>query len=257
MTWIVGSADHPTGAVLIGDIRVTFKDRNGAHDGVRKIHQVAPNIVCGFAGSVKVGFEMVDSLRQYIIDGGWSADCAPTGRIVWKWWRQARHLWASVDPTPKALGCSLMIAGAQPAKGFVHKNSVYRLRHSSEFRPERITRDAVSIGSGSGVESLLKAMTTPTIDQYTLAQQHQDLSKVHPLGVYGRILATAIQATSAKAISPHLHLCVVRCNDILWAPSHEVAPKATQGAMPVVATDWPSFAKFASTIGAAAEAAVG
>jgi 20S proteasome alpha/beta subunit len=46
---------------------------------LRKIHPVAPNIVIGFAGSVQVGFEMVDLLRDYIAEEN-GGDCLPDGK---------------------------------------------------------------------------------------------------------------------------------------------------------------------------------
>jgi len=140
---------HPTGAVLVADVRVSFA--SGEHDMLRKIHEVAPNIAIGFAGSVRVGFDMVESLRGYIANGHFG-DCPPTGRIVSKWWRRARYDWKSVDPQQEKLGCALIIAGAQAAKGFVHRNIAYRLC-APDFEPETIDREPRSIGSGNQVAS--------------------------------------------------------------------------------------------------------
>ena len=53
---------HLLGAVLVADVRVSFP--SGEYDMLRKLHPVAPNIVIGFAGSVAVGFDMVDSLPR-------------------------------------------------------------------------------------------------------------------------------------------------------------------------------------------------
>ncbi len=64
MTWVIGMAGHFIGGVLLSDIRVTFKGQP-ARDLIRKIHQVGPNVVIGFAGSVRLGFSLVEDLRAY------------------------------------------------------------------------------------------------------------------------------------------------------------------------------------------------
>lgn len=255
VTWVIGMAEHPTGAVLVGDVCVTFTNSGTEHDMLQKIHAVAPNMACGFAGSVRVGFEMVESLRAYIAAGSWG-DCPPTGRIVSKWRRQARRAWDQIDPPAKKLGCSLIVAGAQAPKGFVHKNIAYRLR-DPQFEPERIDREPRAIGSGNQVAEYCKLLGQSGFEWYLQYQEHPELMHpdAGPLAPFGAILADAIQKNPAKGVSPHLHLCVVRCNDMHWGTNDITLKDGQPWTMPHVASDWPSFQHLAGQVGAAANMA--
>lgn len=161
MTWGIGGAEHLSGAVLVADVRVTFRGTGQQRDMLKKIHQVAPNIVCGFAGSVQIGFDMVRSLHEYIVDSSGGL-CLPTGRLVHRWWRTARRAWKHADSEAQKLGCSLIVAGAQPRRGFIHPNTAYKLR-APEFSPERIRREPVAIGSGNNVEAYRELLVRPAI----------------------------------------------------------------------------------------------
>jgi 20S proteasome alpha/beta subunit len=68
VTWVIGMSGHLIGAVLVADVRVSFP--SGQRDTLRKIHPVAPNIAIGFAGSVAIGFDMVESLEASPFETG-------------------------------------------------------------------------------------------------------------------------------------------------------------------------------------------
>jgi hypothetical protein len=67
MTWIVGAAPPIGYAVGISDIRVTFSDAS-ERDCLQKIYPISPFIAAGFAGSVRIGFAIVDTLRLQLKD---------------------------------------------------------------------------------------------------------------------------------------------------------------------------------------------
>ncbi len=255
VTWVIGMAEHPSGAVLVADVRVTFKGSGVECDMLQKIHPVAPNMACAFAGSVRFGFEMVESLRTYIAAGSWGA-CPPTGRIVRTWWRHARRAWTQVDAEDKMLGCSLIIAGAQAHHGFVHKNIAYRLRHP-KFELERIDREPRAIGSGNQVEAYRKLLGQSGFEWYQQYQQYPQLMQpgAGPLAPFGAILADAVTKNPAKGVSPHLHLCVVRCNDIQWGTNDTTLKNGQPWSMPPVADTWKAFQALADKVGAASETA--
>ena len=52
-------------AVGISDIRVTTP--NEERDCLQKIYAVGPGVALGFAGSVAIGFAMVDRLRAKLV----------------------------------------------------------------------------------------------------------------------------------------------------------------------------------------------
>jgi len=65
MTWIVGTPTMFGYSFGISDVRVTLRDGVEV-DCLRKIHNVGRFIAAGFAGSVKIGFAMVDELASLL-----------------------------------------------------------------------------------------------------------------------------------------------------------------------------------------------
>jgi hypothetical protein len=253
VTWVIGMSGHLLGAVLVADVRVSFP--SGERDMLRKIHPVAPNIALGFAGSVAVGFDMVESLHDYIASVG-VGDCPPPGRIIHRWWRHARRHWReNVTAERQNLGCKLIVAGAYPAKGFKHGNVAYRLS-APEFTPERIDREPQAIGSGNGVAQYRQLLGQSGHQWYQQYQKHPQFlqSSAGPLTVFGDILREAIAQTPAKGVSEHLHLCVVRCDDILWDTNDTTLKNGQQWKMSKVATDRASYLKLVKQHGLATEA---
>ncbi len=50
-------------SVGVSDIRVTLYD-GSERDCLQKIYPIAQSIALGFAGSVRIGFEMVDVMKE-------------------------------------------------------------------------------------------------------------------------------------------------------------------------------------------------
>ncbi len=65
MTWIVGTPALFGYGFGISDVRVTFGDDTEV-DCLQKIHPVGQWIAAGFAGSVQIGFAMVNELRRFL-----------------------------------------------------------------------------------------------------------------------------------------------------------------------------------------------
>jgi len=139
-------------AVGISDIRVTFSD-GSERDCLQKIYPIARFIAAGFAGSVRIGFEMLNGLAFQLRGAPENmaffpqevADCLTP---------LARDVFQSFPPEERALHSHLMLLGAHPTVDVgipgVARCSVHILR-SPEFVPA-ISRigEVVSIGSGSG-----------------------------------------------------------------------------------------------------------
>jgi ATP-dependent protease HslVU (ClpYQ) peptidase subunit len=51
---------------MMSDVRVTFSD-GSERDLVQKAYSVGPYILAGFAGSVKIGFQLIESLARFLI----------------------------------------------------------------------------------------------------------------------------------------------------------------------------------------------
>jgi hypothetical protein len=65
MTWIIGTPTMFGYSFGISDVRVTLGG-NREIDCLQKVHPVGRFIAAGFAGTVRIGFEMVDGLRQLL-----------------------------------------------------------------------------------------------------------------------------------------------------------------------------------------------
>lgn len=65
MTWVVGGR-HLFCARCIADIQVTLKFTTGEvkyFDAVKKIHYIGDNIIIGFAGTIRIAFEIIEKLQ--------------------------------------------------------------------------------------------------------------------------------------------------------------------------------------------------
>ncbi len=91
---------------------------------------------------------------------------------------------------------------------------------------------------------------------YEQYQQHPQFMQgdASPLTVFGDLLRQEIANTPIQSVSGHLHLCVVRCNDIIWDTNDTTLANAQAWKMPPVATDRASYLKLVSQYGLAAEA---
>ena len=136
---------------LIADILVVWPD--GKHvDVLQKIHQVGPNLLAGFAGSVELGFFLIDDMR--------TSFQRPTGELwypraaTWWWWRRARRAFAACPTRIQKLGSSLLLVGPDPHNpGPWPRARCIRMR-SPDFRPEYLPSVSWhSIGSGSEHEA--------------------------------------------------------------------------------------------------------
>jgi hypothetical protein len=152
MTWIVGRVLPWGYAVAVSDIRVTF-DNGSEVDCLQKIYEVGPSIALGFAGSVPIGFRMVERMRQLL--GGlkpvqpWEPDV-----VAELWPEHARKVFARFSKREQDRKCYLLMVGAHPSRdnGFAPMTYVYRFK-SPDFVPQLAgANEIVSIGIGEAFE---------------------------------------------------------------------------------------------------------
>src|ERR1039458_6063314 len=84
MTWIIGTPTMFGYSFGISDVRVKLGNRE--IDCLQKIHPVGRFIAAGFAGAVRIGFEMVDELRQLLYSEDERLACDPL--LVAREWPQ-------------------------------------------------------------------------------------------------------------------------------------------------------------------------
>lgn len=162
MTWIIGRAGPFGHAIGLSDIRVTLV--NGRElDCLQKVHLIGPHLVLGFAGSVRIGLDIVTQLSKVLFSpdktGIWDPLYIANNISV-----GTRELFSKSPDEEKALGCSLILFSVHPtkndgaapwAKCYVHRF------FSPEFQlVEAPQTDIVSIGSGSGVKQYLNVLSS-------------------------------------------------------------------------------------------------
>lgn len=209
MTWVIGRAGPFGYAVGLSDIRVTLSDGNEV-DCLQKIHAICPSMALGFAGSVAIGFKVIEQL---------SAELQSVGRIIgWNPLLVAgsvpqgtRILFNSFSPEERALGCELMLLSAHPTEQDGDapwaRCYVFRFR-APDFEPV-IARPAsiVTIGSGRLVSSYIGALRNLEKD-FTLFNLETGMPGGSAFGLMMSV-TSAIKRTPTRGISTHLHICIV------------------------------------------------
>jgi hypothetical protein len=260
MTWIVG-VPVPFGyAIGCADIRVTFK--NGREeDCLQKIYQIGPYVCAAFAGSVRIGFELlslISQLLQNVEPGtGWDLD------EVAKWWPEdAREVWNRMPDFEQQLKSEFMLFGAHPNQGTPWpKPCVYTFR-SPDFIAVQTSEplEACSLGKGAGI----RTYCDPLKDLWN----DDDLVKLEtgaPGGIARGmmdVITDKLLALPISGISPHMHVflayrdrIVAYKNDRQYFKKDGSMTLVPELVMPPVASSYGGFLKLSGGV-AAVEGAI-
>lgn len=153
MTWILGSAIPFGYGALISDIRVTWQNR--AHkDVLQKIYPIGSMMMAGFAGSVQLGFAMIEDMQR-AFDLSQPPDF-PTRRntwfvqeACWRWHRRGRRIFRRAPARIRRLGCELLVVGTSPIMNGPWPWSRCVRMVAPDFFPQRETSGWTSIGCGA------------------------------------------------------------------------------------------------------------
>jgi hypothetical protein len=261
MTWIVGAAAALGYAVGISDIRVTFADGR-EKDCLQKLYPMSRFIAGGFAGSVWIGFAMLDALAYLLRDlpeaSAWLPD-----EVADRFQDLARQVFQAAPQAEQLLHSHLMLLGAHPTEdvgipGYA-RCSVHILK-SPDFVPQLARTGAVvSIGSGSAVGPYQKVLDGFSSNVLSLLQGEAMGARMGFLPL-SMVVRKTIEQNPIAGISPHAHICVVRRASVevgtndedRYPPSGEVI----EIRMPPVATTWKEFERLASSSTSCADSAV-
>lgn len=174
---MVGAATLDIG-VLIGDVRISYSNngrlREEARYGVQKLHQIAPSIWIGFAGSIAVGFAMVEQLREAARAVSTRGVRPEPGDVVRRWRSAAeRNYEQAFAERLRDAGCHLLVVGVSQKWAEDRGRRLWRVAHAYRIelpwpgeRKIRLTEVAFnqfeSIGSGHGVEAYRDLLTEST-----------------------------------------------------------------------------------------------
>lgn len=220
MTWVIGAASPLGHGIVVSDIRVTFNGK--PMDMLQKAYPVGNFMVAGFAGSVSIGFSLLDSLVRAIALPPevekihiWDDPAC----IAREWAPRAKAIFDSAPPQEKVLGSQLLLVGISPTEntGAPEFPKVYIVRFSDpDFEPGFMGKgmDVCNIGSGARVDYYKQAMK-PFLNNRSYAWQ----AEVDGFGMWAQSIANSMSTVIAdhpsKGISEHLNILVFRLGKII------------------------------------------
>jgi hypothetical protein len=150
---------------MLSDIQVTLSDGRRI-DVLRKTYPVGPFIAMGFAGSVRLGFELVESMARHLrVPQDAPRNVAWVPQLAAQTWQvEAQRVFASAPPAEQELGSQTLLVGVHPTEdiGIPGQARAYVIRMVSPsfapgFSPRRLV-SVLSIGSGSRVWEYRRAV---------------------------------------------------------------------------------------------------
>lgn len=194
MTWVIGACPPFGGyAVALSDVQVTLPD-GSCVDALQKVYPVGPCLVLGFSGSVRIGFQMVDSLRKFLAI---PAEAPPgsawiPGWVADNWYSEAARIFADASAGERKLRSSLLLVGVHPTEDVIPTRArpfVIRMSDPS-FRPGYSPKKLVSvlsIGAGSRVPAYRRAVREVFSPRSGIMQ-----AEVGTVGGWGRAISHAV-----------------------------------------------------------------
>ena len=245
MTWVIGRAGPFGYAVGLSDIRVTLHDGTKA-DCLQKIYRVGSNMALSFAGSVKIGFRIVEELSAglHVTESKHSLDPL----IIAKYLHiGTQDVFNSFPEEIRAGGCHLMLLSVHPlekdgaapwARCYVHRF------YAPNFQPiEARSAEIVSIGSSKTVKPYADALIGFQKD-FRLLNFETMTQHGSSLGLMASI-TSVINKIRVEGISNHLHTCLVD-RDGVKVGKNDMMPQdhpEDNFIMPPVAQSWEELLK--------------
>jgi hypothetical protein len=287
MTWIVGTPTMFGYAIGISDVRVTLGDAT-EHDCLQKIYPVGRFVAMGFAGSVRIGFAMIDTLAALLHNDDQSLSWDPGAVATW-WPDDARDVFSRFPEAEQMHHSHLMMVSVHPnencgaatwARSYVH---IFR---SPGFEAESIPVHKVgAIGIGVAVEPCRRAVEelSNSRDRMFMMMKGEQGTSGGMGSMLGHNLTQVLKRTSPRGISSHLNYCwVYRGQIIIRTNDHTVSGRWTAAehgsginqpirtpietgagddgstvfAMPRLATSWDGLNTLLSGVGAKVEGCV-
>jgi hypothetical protein len=287
MTWIVGTPTMFGYGIGISDVRVTLSN-DSEHDCLQKIYPVGQFIAMGFAGSVRIGFAMLETLAAFLHTEDQSLSWDPAAVAEW-WPEDARSVFAKFPEAERVHQSHLMMIATHPsencgqapwARSYVH------IFKSPGFEITSIPVHTVgAIGCGVAVEPCRKAVEelSNNRDRMFMMMKGEQGTSGGMGSMLGGNLTRILKQASPKGISSHLNYCwvyrgqiIIKTNDHTvsgrWTASEHGSGINQQGqstlnenavddggtafTMPKLATSWDELDKLLSAVGAKAEGCV-
>ena len=213
MTWIAGSPTMFGYGFGVSDVRVTLVDGTEV-DCLQKIHGIGRHVAAGFAGSVIIGFAMLDALRRLTSYEDERMACDPLA-LAKEWPDYAREIFASFPSQDQANRCHLVVISAHPKEHV--GNPSWPRSHVHLFKSPRFEAHSIpvhtlgSIGCGSTYEQCRQIL-----ESFSTDHKRREFFMQGEVGVPGGMatligdtLTTTLKKVQPKGVSAHLHYCWV------------------------------------------------
>jgi hypothetical protein len=219
VTWVIGATTFSGCAIVVSDIQVTYVDEDGVtryRDCLQKTYMVGNHIIGGFAGSVPIGFLLLQDLTLGLrrpkdeTPGFWHV-----GPVAHVWRSRAREIFQSASPLEQEGGSEILLAGveeAEPEQSLSGYRSTIVVMRAPEFEPELTKKfhSFAQIGSGSEVAEYVEILQ----DHFNFEDGGQigGLTKGDAqmlADMLGASLHQRARKLSRKGISAHMHVHVL------------------------------------------------
>ncbi|MBR0855471.1 hypothetical protein [Bradyrhizobium liaoningense] len=217
MTWVIGAASLLGYGVMLSDVRVTFPDGSTA-DLLRKAFPVGPYLSAGFAGSVQIGYRLLNALGEHLYVPPSYPDA---DQVAWQpeWVAEqfapiAKRIFATSSPVEQRLGSRLLMVGVSPneSMGLPEIPRVYLIRFASpDFTPRYMRRglNIAHIGSGANDRRYIQAFKS----HFRLSASSLRAENSRGDG-WAQMLGGTVDLIAGEhpraSVSPHVHVIICR-----------------------------------------------
>lgn len=263
MTWVIGASSIFGTGALISDIRVLLRDGTTA-ELLQKAYPVGNYIAAGFAGSVRIGFELIHSLQAGLAVPEGIGPHAWDLRVVAPRWRSiARQIFRDAPAEERSLGSQVLLVGPSPTEnmGAPEFPRMEIVRATSPDYAPRFSKPGLvvrHIGSGGSVSEYKRAIRP--LFRFTSGIHRSHIAGIHE---WARTLAFSVTITVRDypnhGISEHFHVVALRLGDMaVYTNDMTMYPKDSPPLvlkMPRVARSWPEFVDMLNALRASASGA--
>lgn len=266
MTWICAVSSITGGCALYSDVQVTFPDGT-TKDLVQKAFPLTNSIAAGFAGSVRIGFSLLESLAHFLrlppeVDPnqvGWDP-----GWVSVNWAPLARSVFQNANRAEQRLGAQILMVAASPNENSGLAAKFYFTRFSQpDFRPGIMAKPfkLCSIGSGARFSEYHRSLKP--LFRWSV---HISTLQANVAGPHGWAQNLSFRISQRLAshphtgISRHMHAIVVGRGSIVIGNNDESIYRGDDPPieirMPPVAQNYEQFKAMAGSGGSEAAGAV-
>lgn len=256
MTWIVAGTSIFGNIGLFSDIQVTFSD-GSTKDMLQKAFPISNFVAAGFAGSVKIGYQLIENLKRYLFipnenirKFAWEPNI-----VLPKWGHNAKFIFDNSDECERTLGSQILVAAVSPNENNGPIPIVYIYKFSwPHFTPivhvGNLKHD--SIGSGANVEYYQRNISSMLDLKNGMVSAEIGKSGGWVME-FGFGITRALRGYPIQGVSQHIHMILVSRGSIKVAKNDERIFNGDDPPilikMPNVAESYHDFLQIANTSG--------